>query len=47
VPQQTAQIFSSLAGQYLFPALSEHNGHVAMAVEVCNNRWSIATGLGV
>src|SRR5215467_5863161 len=47
VPQHTAQIFSSLAGQYRFPARSEHNGHIAMAVEVCNNRYSIATGLGV
>jgi small subunit ribosomal protein S21 len=47
VPQQTAQILSSLAGQYRFPARSEHKGHVAIGAEVCNNRNSIATGLGV
>ena len=36
-----------LAGQYRFPARSEHNGHIAIAAEVCDNRIPIATGWGV
>jgi len=47
VPQHTAQIWVSLAGQYRLPARSEHNGHVAITAEVCDNQKSIATGWGV
>ena len=37
----------SFAGQYRLAARSEHNGHVAITAEVCDNRKSIATGWGV
>jgi len=37
----------SFAGQYLLAVRSEHNGHVAINVEVCDNQNSIATGWGV
>jgi hypothetical protein len=47
VPQQTAQIWVPFAGQNRLPARAEHNGHVAMTAEVCDNRNSIATGWGV
>src|SRR5215471_15564087 len=47
VPQHTAQICSPFAGQYRFPNRSEHNGHIAITAEVCDNRKSIATGWGV
>src|SRR5262245_7654521 len=47
VPQHTAQISTSLAGQYRLAERSEHNGHVAIPAEVCDNRKPIATGWGV
>src|SRR4030095_7955398 len=38
VPQQTAHICVSLAGQYRLPDRMEHNGHIAISAEVCDNR---------
>jgi small subunit ribosomal protein S21 len=32
------------AGQYRLPGRAEHNGHIAISAEVCDNRNSIATG---
>src|ERR1051326_6566882 len=47
VPQQTGQICSAIAGQYRLADRFEHNGQFAIISGVCDNRRSIATGMGV